>query len=274
MQAKQVTALLMAFPLTEKYLSVIRNLLPPSGKSQPTLIAIESAGAIANVSKAYESYDLPKGTLRGSPAIPDEDLTTLQIPVHLVANRKLADDDVSELAKAIMETRRELLGAHPVLAHVASPSTESDAFIPIHPGAKAYFEGEQKTFFDKYGDALFYGPMALGALTSLLAGAWKLLGVSEADNDNLLASLGALAGRIREAGSPGDLAAVEEEIDAILMAELTKYSAGDTAATDAAVLSMAAQRLEQLMSRRAERADNAHRAGGATVSCARGAEFA
>jgi TRAP-type uncharacterized transport system substrate-binding protein len=68
-QAKQVSALLVAIPLTEKYLSLVRDMLPAKGKSQPKLLAIESAGAIANVTKAYESYDLPKGTLRGSPAI-------------------------------------------------------------------------------------------------------------------------------------------------------------------------------------------------------------
>jgi TRAP-type uncharacterized transport system substrate-binding protein len=250
-QTKQVSALLVAIPLTEKYLSLVRNMLPQSGKSQPKVIGIESAGAIANVAKAYESYDLPKGTLRGSPAIPDDDLTTLRIPVHLVANRNLANDDVTELTRAVFETRRELVGAHPILAQIASPSTDSDAFIPIHPGAKTYFDGEQKSFFDKYGDALFYGPMLLGALTSLFAGAWKFLGLgSNGDNDSLLGSLRILANRIREAGSAADLAAVEEEIDAILMAELAKYSSGEAQATDAAVLSMAAQRLEQLMSRR------------------------
>jgi len=249
-QAKQVSALLVAIPLTEKYLSQVRSMLPTSAKSQPTLLAIESAGAIANVTKAYESYDLPKGTLRGSPAIPDDDLTTLKIPIYLVAHRDLASDDIMELTKAVMDARRELLGMHPVLGQITSPSTESDAFIPIHPGAKAYFDGDHKTFFDKYGDALFYGPMALGALTSLFAAAWKFMAGTEASNSNLLGSLGALAIRIREAGSPADLAAVEDEIDGILMTELAKYTNGDAAATDAAVLSMAAHRLEQLMSRR------------------------
>jgi TRAP-type uncharacterized transport system substrate-binding protein len=250
-QAKQVSALLVAVPLTEKYLALVRNMLPSAGKSKPGLIAIDSAGAIANVSKAYESYDLPKGTLRGSPAIPDDDLTTLRIPVHLIANKNLDNDEMTEVTKAMMETRRDLIGAFPLLAQIASPSTESDAFIPIHPGAKTYFDGEQKSFFDKYGDALFYGPMALGALTSVFAAAWKFLGVGAAGTpESLLGSLGALADRIRAAGSPADLAAVEDEIDAILMAELGKYTSGDAQATDAAVLSMAAQRLDQLMSRR------------------------
>ena len=29
-----------------------------------------------------------------------------------------------------------------------------DAFIPLHPGAAVYFEGNEKNFFEKYGDAI------------------------------------------------------------------------------------------------------------------------
>jgi len=72
-----VNALLVVMPLSEKYLSLVRSYFQQGGKRHPGLIAIESAGAIATVAQAYESYDLPKGTLRGSPPIPDDDLTTL-----------------------------------------------------------------------------------------------------------------------------------------------------------------------------------------------------
>ena len=120
---------------------------------------------------------MPKGTLRGSPPIPDEDLTTLRIPVYLVANKKLSDDVVGSLTKAVMETRRDLLGQFPMLAQLGAPDTDKDAYIPVHPGAAAYYDGTQQGFFEKYDSALYYGPMALGAMVSLLAGLWKFLGV-------------------------------------------------------------------------------------------------
>jgi TRAP-type uncharacterized transport system substrate-binding protein len=66
LKSKQVSALLVVMPITEKYLGMLRNLFPRNGKSNPTLIPIESAEAIAAVTKYYESYDLPKGTLQGS----------------------------------------------------------------------------------------------------------------------------------------------------------------------------------------------------------------
>jgi len=53
------------------------------------LIPIDSAGAIADVKGPYESFDIPKGTLRGAPPVPDDDVTSLRVGYYLVANRHL-----------------------------------------------------------------------------------------------------------------------------------------------------------------------------------------
>lgn len=172
LRSRQVSALLVVVPIAEKYLSMVRNFFAGNAKHKPGLIAIESAGAIATIARAYESYDLPKGTLRGSPAIPDDDLTTLRVPFYLVANKKIDDDVVSELAKTIMDSRRDLLADFPLLAQISAPSTDKDAYIPVHPGAAAFFDGTQQDFFDKYSNALYYGPMLLGGLASVLAAIW------------------------------------------------------------------------------------------------------
>jgi TRAP transporter TAXI family solute receptor len=249
LKSKQVSALLLVIPVSEKYLSIVRGLFQRHPKLHPRLIAIESAGAIAAIAQAYDSYDLPKGTLRGSPPIPDDDLTTLRIPFYLVANKKLDDDRVTELTKAVMEIRRDLLGAYPLLAQVSAPSTDKDAFIPVHPGAAAYFSGDEQTFFDKYGDQIFYGSMLLGTLTSLLAGAWKFMGFGVASKSPFN-PLYALADRIRHANDESELMAIEDEIDSILKAELARHAAGDSDAADAAALALAAHRLEYLVGRR------------------------
>jgi TRAP-type uncharacterized transport system substrate-binding protein len=76
----QVNALLAVVPLTEKYLAKVRQFFRQAGAkgSAPKLIEIESAGAVANVAQYYESYDIPKGTLRGAPPVPSDDLTSLR----------------------------------------------------------------------------------------------------------------------------------------------------------------------------------------------------
>jgi hypothetical protein len=42
--------------------------------------------------------------------------------------------------------------------------------VPVHPGAAAYFDGEQKTFFDRYGDLLYWAMILLSGLGSAVAG--------------------------------------------------------------------------------------------------------
>jgi TRAP-type uncharacterized transport system substrate-binding protein len=88
-QAKEVAALLLVVPLTDKHLSFVRGLFRDGANTSPVLIPIDSAAAIADIKGPYESFDIPKGTLRGAPPVPDDDVTTLRIGYYLVANRHL-----------------------------------------------------------------------------------------------------------------------------------------------------------------------------------------
>jgi hypothetical protein len=243
-------------PITEKYLTMLRNLFPRNAKQNLTLIPIESAGAIAAVTKYYQSFDLPKGTVQGSPPIPDEDMTTLRVPFYLVANKKLSDDAVGPLAKAIMETRRNLISEYPLLAQISAPNTDktdddNDTYIPIHPGANAYFNGDEKTFFDKYGDQIFYGTLLLGTLTSLLAAVWKYMTRAEHKPENSpLMRLYALTDFISKASKRDELTEAEGRIDDILKGELEKHARGEAEPAETAALGLATHRLEHLIAQR------------------------
>lgn len=251
LQSKQVQALLVVVPISEKYLGMLRDALPRVAKSKPGLVAIEQAGAIAADTRAYESFDLPKGTLRGSPAIPEEDLTTLRVPVYLVANKKLDDSVVAALAKTMMEVRRDLLGEYPLLAQISAPNLEKDAFIAVHPGAAAYFNGEQQSFLDKYADKLFYASMLLGFAASMLAAAWKFMTKGSYDpRESPLMRLYGLMDKIGAARSEAELADAERDIDEILKLELEKHSIGNAEAAESAALGLATHRLERLIGQR------------------------
>ena len=256
LKSKQVSALLVVMPITEKYLGMLRNLFPRNGKSNPTLIPIESAEAIAAVTKYYESYDLPKGTLQGSPAIPDDDLTTLRVPFYLVGKKSLSEDVVGSLTKAIMETRRDLLGEYPLLKQISAPSTDKDddkdTFIPMHPGAAAYFDGTQKTLLDKYGDQLMYGSMVLGSLASIFAATWKYMTKKNEEGPESLPlmRLYAFRDQLCKAGSEAELAEAEQRIDEIFKGELEKHARGAADATDTGALGLAMQQLANATGRR------------------------
>jgi TRAP-type uncharacterized transport system substrate-binding protein len=247
-QSKEVGALLMVIPLAEKYLSLVRDVFQQGPKALPVLIPIESAGAIAGAERAYESFEVPKGTLRGSPPIPEDDLTTLRASLYLVAHKKLGTDLIASLTQTIMRVRRELLAEQPIFAQIAAPSTDADAYLPLHPGAAAFYNGTQQSFMDEYSNWIYLTPMALGGAATVLAAAWKFLGLGQpATVPGPLDSLYALGRRIRKAGTEAELSDIEEEIDDILKAQRAKSAEGDENAVDDATLNVVAHRLESLI---------------------------
>ena len=246
-QSKQVSALLVVIPLAEKYLSLVRGFFQLDHKKVPVLIPIESAGAIAENERAFESFDVPKGTLRGSPPVPEDDLTTLRTSLYLVAQKKLGTNLVTSLTEAIMSARRSLLREQPIFAQITAPSTDQDAYLPLHPGAAAVYNSTTQSFMDEYGNWIYLTPMVLGGAATMLAAAWKFVGVGNRATEGPIDSLYALARRIRKVEIEAELSDIEEEIDGILKAERAKSAAGDESAVDDATLNVAAHRLQSLI---------------------------
>ncbi|SDT60483.1 TAXI family TRAP transporter solute-binding subunit [Bradyrhizobium canariense] len=250
-QAREVSALLVVVPLTERYLSLVKSLFREGPNLSPVLIPIDSAGAIADNKGPYESFDIPKGTLRGAPPDPDDDVTTLRVGYYLVANKRLGATLVGDLAKKIMSVRRDLVGEQPLLAGIAAPDTDSDAYIAVHPGAAAFYNGTQESFMDRYGNAIYLTPMVLGALASIFAAAWRFLGVQPIDETiSTLDTLCGLPGRIRKIDNEAELTAIEEEVDRVLRAELIRSADREEGASGTSALIAAAHRLDNLIHQR------------------------
>ena len=248
LDTKEINAILIVIPLTEKYLTLVRNLFPQNGKAIPVMIPIESAGAIAQTVHAYESFDVPKGTLRGAPAVPDDDLTTLRVSLYLVAHKKLGNDVVTSLTKALLAARRDLIGELPVLAQVTAPDTDPDAYLPVHPGAAAVYNATTQSFLDEWGNVIYLTPMILGGLATVVAAAWKFLGVGMPQtSEAALDSLYALGRRIRKTDRESELSDIEEEIDGILAAQRARAAGGEENAMDDTTLNVTAHRLENLI---------------------------
>jgi TRAP-type uncharacterized transport system substrate-binding protein len=247
LQSKQVSALLIAVPLAEKYLSLVRGFFQLDHKKVPVLIPIESAAAIAEAERAFDSFDVPKGTLRGSPPVPEDDLTTLRVSLYLVAHKKLGTDLVTSLTQAIMSARRTLMREQPIFAQITAPSTDQDAYLPLHPGAAAVYNSTTQSFMDEYGNWIYLTPMLLGGVATILAAGWNFLGIGKSAPEGPLDSLYALVRRIRNVDTEAELSEIEEEIDDIQKAERAKSAAGDESAVDAVTLNVAAHRLESLI---------------------------
>ena len=247
--SKEVGALLFVVPLNERYLSLVRALF--QGGRSASLIPIESAGAIADVAGAYESFDIPQGTIRGAPPIPDADLTTLRVGFFLVANKKLDADLIASLTQSLMNSRRELVAEQPVLAGLAAPDTDPDAYIPVHPGAAAFYNGTQQSFMDKYSNWIYLTPMVLGALASIAAAAWRFLGVQQPEPaETALKELFVLPRRIRDAASEAELTDIEKQADEVLASQFANAIGGGQDALDLSMLIAIAHRLDNAIHHR------------------------
>ena len=245
LDTKEIRAVLFVLPLSDKYLSLVRGLFPQNAKTAPVLIPIENAGAIAEKERAYESFDIPKGTLRGSPPVPEDDVTTLRASIYLVGKKSLDNDMIAGFTQAITSARRDLLAELPILAQFKAPDTDAGAYLPVHPGAAEFYNGNQQTFLDRWSNAIFLTPMTLGALASILAITWHFLRSGELKpSEPALDSLYALGRRIRHADNEADLSEIENQIDEVLRAQRAR---ADEDALDAATLNVAAHRLENLI---------------------------
>jgi TRAP transporter TAXI family solute receptor len=138
--------------------------------SAPTFIPIDQAEGIANRNPAYASQDIDAGTFGGKPPSPDDSLTTLRFDEYLVANKSINSNIIGTLARAIYTSRQSLDAAMGGEVKIAAPSTDKDGDVVVHPGALAYLGDTQQSFFDKYGDEIFYGMLIFPVFGSAIAG--------------------------------------------------------------------------------------------------------
>jgi hypothetical protein len=95
--------------------------------------------------------------------------------------------------------------------------------------------------------------MILGGLATVLAAAWKFLGVGKPQTrEAALDSLYALGRRIRRTDNQSELEEIEDEIDEILRAQRAMAPGGDDEAMDVATLNVTAHRLQTLIHDRRE----------------------
>ena len=212
-QENQIDAILVAGPVTGK---AIADAVAAAShdKQGPTFIAIDQAEAIAQRQSAYEKFSIVAGSFGGAPAKPAEDMDSLSFPEYIVARKTFDDTHIALFAKLLYTSRQSLAHALPGVVKIEKPSTDKDSAVLVHPGADAYLGDNQKSFFDKYGDAIFYGLLIFPVFGSALAG---FAGYFRADTSTrrirLLHRLLSLAKKARVAETPEALDELQTESD-------------------------------------------------------------
>lgn len=193
----------------------------------PTFLAIDSADAIAQNHPVYESSEIPAGTYGGSPDRPDDEVKTISFSHHIVARKGLSETTVAAFTRQLFAVRQQLLTDFPQAAKIETPDTDKDAVIPVHPGAAAFVDGEEKTFLDKYSDYIWWSLMAVSAMGSI--GAW-FAGYLKKDernsNSHLRERLLDMIAAARKSETTEELDQMQAEADEILRDTLRCYDHG------------------------------------------------
>jgi TRAP-type uncharacterized transport system substrate-binding protein len=214
-----------------------------NGRTGPTFLEIGASEAIAARTPAYEEAELKAGVFGGQTPQPAENVETVGFKHYIVARRSVPDDTVADLTRQIFAVRQTLSGEFPMAARIEKPDTDRDAAVPAHPGAAAYIDNEQQTFFDRYSDFIYLGVMAVSGVGSGLAWlASHFRADSRGRRQRLLEQLVGILERARSAGSLDDVAALEAEIDTILKRVLLP---GDRSALDHGSLAAFSLALDQ-----------------------------
>ncbi|UWU77179.1 TAXI family TRAP transporter solute-binding subunit [Bradyrhizobium huanghuaihaiense] len=193
----------------------------------PTFLAIDSADAIAQNHPVYEASEIPAGTYGGSPDRPEDEVKTISFSHHIVARKAVSETTIAAFTRQLFAVRQQLVTEFPLAAKIETPDTDKDAVIPVHPGAAAFVDGEEKTFLDKYSDYIWWGLMALSAMGSI--GAWfaGYLKKDERDNNSHLRErLLDMIAAARKSETTEELDQMQTEADAILRDTLHCFDHG------------------------------------------------
>lgn len=170
----KVDAVLATGPLHGQGLAAFYSEVARAVRGAPIYVEID-AQAVAKIAPEYESDEIPKGTFRSSPANPPEDITTVFFTNILVARSSVSEEAATALTRLIFDSRVPLESEFPMARLIEAVSTDKDAAVPVHPGAAAYYDGEEKGFFERYGDALFYGPMLFSIIGTVALASYRYL---------------------------------------------------------------------------------------------------
>jgi TRAP transporter TAXI family solute receptor len=225
-RSQKADAYLAAGPLNSKITAEAITASMHDGGT-PTFLAIDSAEAIAQNHPAYEASEIPAGSFGGSPDRPDDEVKTISFSHHIVARKDISEPTVAAFTRQLFAIRQSVMSEFPLAAKIETPDTDKDAAIPVHPGAAAFVDGDEKTFLDRYSDYIWWGLMGLSAMGS--AGAWfaGYLKKDERNNNSSLRDrLLDMLATARQSDSAEELDRMQAEADDILRDTLHCFEQG------------------------------------------------
>lgn len=193
-------------------------------KGTPQIIGVDEADAMVKHFGGLQKVDIDAGSFGGVKAQPEEDTATLAVTLRLVAKQSMSNYVVGEVARKLLEAKTRLASTEPSVMGIEAPDTDDTQFA-IHPGAKAYFDGDAPSLFDRFESLFWIGSAALGILGSGLTWLWSRIRGPRQDMEPVGDRLASFLKRVRQADERA-LAELEDELDSIVLQLIEARSEG------------------------------------------------
>ena len=129
----------------------MRNLIQESGG---ILVPIDQASAIQIFYPQTEPIVIPKGTYSAFPPVPPADLPTVGVRSLLITNRKIDNELIRKITAVLFDYRNDLVNLNPRAATITYPGSEQTLGLPIHAGAKAFYDRDKPSFLQENAEPI------------------------------------------------------------------------------------------------------------------------
>jgi hypothetical protein len=217
-------------------------------RGQPKFLPVDVSEAIAQKNPSHEAEEIVEGSFNAKPAWPDDKIDTVGISHLIVARKTLSESKIAMLTRQIFVNRQFLSRETPSATQMKKPDTDKDAALPVHRGAAAYVDNNEKSFLDGYSDYIWFAVLALSGIGSAYAWARRFIAKDEWEGVSALSEkILALIDDARRAANLRELASLEEQVDDLIGETLKCYDDDLLEEQDLSMLSLLFQRFQHVV---------------------------
>jgi TRAP transporter TAXI family solute receptor len=140
-------------------------------QAQSRLVPIDQVESLRLSLPYLEASSIPKGTYDGSQPIPAEDLPVVGVRAVLIGRDTVKPEVIQAITRTLFDFRNEIVALYPRAATMRLPDAGEDLGLPLHPGAKAFYNRDQPNFIVEYAESI---GLAFSVGVLLVSGLWQL----------------------------------------------------------------------------------------------------
>ena len=161
---KSMSSSASEFALMQGTVDGVFRVRPPGSKSIQSLvdklsvriIEIDQANAMRLKLPSINVGVIPKGSYKGSPALPKDDIQSVSVQRLLIAHENLDDDVVNAFTHVLFEQRKELLKTSTLSSFVEAPDRSKGTSIPLHSGALQFYDRDEPSFLQEQAEPMAF----------------------------------------------------------------------------------------------------------------------